>query len=134
MIAVRSFKAALREGRHTTIIRTPATERVSKWRGFIIIPRNSLPRIGQNHELFIQLLPPPGKTLAAKVQAVEARHDIDRVLLPRPQRRPGAEDRPRGPRNRSEDAMNADDVTRALVRGMNIRTTLIVPNVSWGLV
>ena len=30
--------------------------------------------------------------------------------------------------------MNADDVTRALVRDMNIRTTLIVPNVSWGLV
>ena len=30
--------------------------------------------------------------------------------------------------------MNADDVTRALVRGMDIRRTLTVRNVSWGFV
>lgn len=30
--------------------------------------------------------------------------------------------------------MNSDDVMRALVRGMNLRTSLLVPNVSWGLI
>ena len=30
--------------------------------------------------------------------------------------------------------MNSDDVTKALVKSLNIRSSIIVPNVSWGLV